>query len=709
MRAIDPDLPFLFVSGTIGEEGAIQALRHGAMDYVLKGNLARLVPAVQRAQREVELRREQRRAVQQLRDIIGTSQDWIWELDANRNLTFSSPAIEATLGRTAEEALHANIRALVPPDPCAQIEAEFNALDATRRTTRFLTQFTRPDGSRRWFESNVLAVIGASDEVAGFRGASRDVTDREEQQRRIGYLTRIVQMVSGVNSALVRVHDRDQLLQESCRIAVNVGGYVAATVSFIEPGHVLRVAVVAGRTPLTVGTCLPLGSVDPSQRSVSARAAIDGKPVFVRDIGDPMVSDLTRSLANESVQAVVALPLFVDRTVVGVLTLGAEAAGPLDERELQLLEELAANLSFALQYLERQNAVHFLSYFDPLTGLAKRTLFCERLAQSLARRVGPETRPAVVVLDLERLGVVNDSAGRHVGDGLLQRVADRLRHHVDDGGSIANLGGGSFALVLPLLGAPEQAFALLHERISRLFTKPFEIAGHSIRVSARCGIARFPEDGEEPAALLENAEAALKNAKAGGESFVPYRLQMQSCKVDLLELVQRLRVAVEERKFVLHYQPQVDIGSGRIVALESLLRWNEPGRGLVAPAQFLPVLEATQLITEVGDWVVERALADMRGWAALGLPVRVAVNVSTWQLRQRHFCRGAGADRSRHSQIGAAAGSISKSPKARCCTTRTTPSPSCRCYARPASASPSMTSVPVIPRSAGCRCCRSTR
>jgi len=169
-------LPFLFVSGTIGEEGAIQALRRGAMDYVLKTNLARLVPAVQRAQREVELRRQQQRAVQQLKDIVGTSQDWIWELDPKRRIVFSSPAVEATLGRRAQDILHADIRDLLSADQYGPIAAELDKLSAARRTGRFLTEFTAQDGTRHWFETNALAVVDAAGQLTGYRGASRDVT-----------------------------------------------------------------------------------------------------------------------------------------------------------------------------------------------------------------------------------------------------------------------------------------------------------------------------------------------------------------------------------------------------------------------------------------------------------------------------------------------------------------------------------------------------
>ena len=636
VRATNPDLPFLFVSGTIGEENAIEALRHGAMDYVLKDNLSRLVPAVTRARGEAELRREKQRAVQQLKDIVDTSLDWIWELDAQLRIVFTSPSAEATLGRPPAEVLDSSFLQHIAFAERDTIGAQFRRLNAEQRTTRFMVQAVTPDGEHRWLETNVNAVLYAEKLVVGYRGSSRDVTRREEQQQRILYLTRVLRMASGVNSALVRLRDRDQLFHETCRIAVNVGGYAAAHVSLLEPGRALRIAVGCGASAAP-GTLLALAYGERKAFCATARAVFTQEPVIVRDLIARELVEFTDTAPHSGVRAVVSLPLHVDQTVVGALTLGAGAAGLLDEREVQMLVELAANLSFALQYLDRENAVHFLSYFDPLTGLAQRTLFCERLEERLARRVGPESRDAVMVLDLERLGLINDSAGRHVGDGLLQRVADRMRRVLADPQCLAYLGAGTFAVVLPLLGSAGQELSLLQERISGLFLKAFEIDGHTIRASARYGIARYPADGENPPTLLENAEAALKGAKAAGEEFVQYRMQTHRGQEQRLALEQRLRVAIEERQFLLHYQPKIDMGSGRIVGLEGLLRWNDPGRGLVAPGEFLPILEATHLIVEVGDRVVKQAVADLRYWASMGLGIRVAVNVSTWQLRRRDF------------------------------------------------------------------------
>ena len=636
VRATDPNLPFLFVSGTIGEEKAMEALRHGAMDYVLKDNLKRLVPAVIRARGEAELRRDKQKAVQQLRDIVDTSLDWIWELDAALRIVFSSPSVEATLGRSVTEILDSSFLHHVAFTELDSVDAQMRSLDAGRRTTRFMMLAATLDGEHRWLETNVHALLDAENRVVGFRGSSRDVSRREEQQQRILYLTRVLRMASGVNGAMVRLRDRDQLLHETCRIAVNVGGYVAAHVSLLEPGQVLRIGVACGASAAP-GTVLPLADSGEDARCVTAFAVLSRAPVVVHEMTAREQVEFVQGDVQSPIRAVVSLPLLVDQTVVGALTLGVGAAGLLDEREVQMLVELAANLSFALQYLDREKAVHFLSYFDPLTGLAQRSLFCERLEQRLARGVGPESRDAVMVLDLERLGLINDSAGRHVGDGLLQRVADRMRSVLADPQCLAYLGAGMYAVVLPLLGCAEQELSLLQERISGLFLKAFEIDGHTIRASARYGIARYPEDGASPRLLLENAEAALKGAKAAGEDFVPYRMQTHRGQDQRLALEQRLRVAIEERQFLLHYQPKIDVGSGRIVGLEGLLRWNDPARGLIAPGEFLPILEATHLIVEVGDRVVKQAVEELRYWAALGLNVRVAVNVSTWQLRRRDF------------------------------------------------------------------------
>ncbi|MGH8260524.1 MAG: putative bifunctional diguanylate cyclase/phosphodiesterase, partial [Steroidobacteraceae bacterium] len=171
-----------------------------------------------------------------------------------------------------------------------------------------------------------------------------------------------------------------------------------------------------------------------------------------------------------------------------------------------------------------------------------------------------------------------------------------------------------------------------------IFGAPFQIDGRAVRVSCRVGVARFPADGEDGGTLLHKAEAALRHAKSIGERYLHYRLEMRSEISERLMLEHRLREAIDHQQFELHYQPQVNIASGRIESVEALLRWNAPGEGLVPPARFLPTLEASGLIVPVGEWVVRRAEQDLRRWQQLGLgPVRIAVNVSAMQIRRRRF------------------------------------------------------------------------
>jgi diguanylate cyclase (GGDEF)-like protein len=516
-----PEIPFIFVSGTIGEERAIEVLRHGAVDYVLKSNPARLGPAVKRALEEAASRRARRKA-----------------------------------------------------------------------------------------------------------------------EERIARLTRVLQMLSGINAAVVRIRDRTQLLEEACRIARDVGNYNSAFVALIDP-HTRIAQPVAwagvgaeGRDKVR----FPV-ETDETNETVTGRALRTGEAVVCENL---LKTDSPLAYAEQMhsihVNCVASIPLLVDNTPVGAFTVGSAQPGAVSEEELRMLQEVASNLSFALQYLHQEDAVRFLSYFDPLTGLAKRALFCERLARWLGRHAGEKPEVVVVAFDIERLGVINDSFGRHMGDRVVQFVAEGLKHHFGDNESLAHLEGGNFAAMIIGRESYEEAVRLLHDRITAAFSQPLAVGDREIAVTVKAGLARFPENGADAEALLQNAEAALHRARRSGERYLRYRREINSEVAERLALEQRLRAALQADQFVLHYQPKLSISTGEIVGAEALLRWRDPERGLVAPNVFLTVLESTGLIVEVGEWVLRRAAEDLRQWQDLGSrPMRVAVNVSPVQLRERDF------------------------------------------------------------------------
>jgi len=229
---ITPDTPFIFLSGTLGEERAIDALQRGACDYVLKTNLARLAPAVRRALNEAAIRRARQALEQQLRDIVVTSQDWIWEHDRDGRFTFCSDSIRAILGYRPEDIVGSNASQYVHPEDLAALDFAMHTLGPSQRTaTNLQARWRHRNGSYRWLERNMLVLLGEGGRVTGFRGSERDFTERRRQEKHISRLTRVLKMLSGVNSAVLRIRQRREILVEACRLATSVGGYASAIVA----------------------------------------------------------------------------------------------------------------------------------------------------------------------------------------------------------------------------------------------------------------------------------------------------------------------------------------------------------------------------------------------------------------------------------------------------------------------------------------------
>jgi diguanylate cyclase (GGDEF)-like protein len=379
-----------------------------------------------------------------------------------------------------------------------------------------------------------------------------------------------------------------------------------------------------------------------------------GSPIIDNDLAGDRASQAHYSaLISLGYLAAAALPLVIDGTTVGTLTLFSGQRGIFDGAEVGVLLELAANLSFALQFLEKDEAVQFLSNFDSLTGLAKRNLFCQRLQQLVADDAAHGGARTVVVFDVQKLGTINDSYGRDVGDRLLEKIAARLKQSTPNSDSGAYLGGGTFAMTLANAADSEDTGRLLQSAAAQLFVAPFNIDGQELRPGIRSGVALYPHDGQTAEALVQNAEAALKAAREDNEKYMMYGFVTQRPTSRSMALETRLTGALDRNELLLHYQPKIDIRSGRVEGLEALLRWHDAEQGtLVPPSIFVPLLERSGAILEVGEWVMVQAARDISNWAAAGLPtIRVAVNVSPLQLRRRDFVDrvlsaiGAGASR----------------------------------------------------------------
>jgi diguanylate cyclase (GGDEF)-like protein len=340
---------------------------------------------------------------------------------------------------------------------------------------------------------------------------------------------------------------------------------------------------------------------------------------------------------ERGINSLAALPLTVGGVPVGVLTLYAGELGFFDSEELGLLVELAGNISFGLEHIESVEKVRYLAYYDSLTGLANRTLFLERLAQYVGTASREQHQLALVIVNIERFKTINDTFGRQAGDELLKQVVGRLLELAKDPGRVARVGADHFAVVVPDLRHGENLVRALEEGSRSMDGDPYSVSGTELRISTRSGVALFPGDGDDADTLFRNAEAALKKSSSG-ERYLFYTRQMTERIAEKVALENKLRQALEKDEFVLYYQPKVDTDTRRVVSVEALIRWRSPELGLVPPLEFIPLLEETGLILQVGSWALKRASLDHRGWVEKALKApRIAVNVSPIQLRQRDF------------------------------------------------------------------------
>ncbi|MCH8050478.1 MAG: EAL domain-containing protein [Chloroflexi bacterium] len=262
----------------------------------------------------------------------------------------------------------------------------------------------------------------------------------------------------------------------------------------------------------------------------------------------------------------------------------------------------------------------------------------DRLTLALAQVRREKETLAVMFLDLDPFEAVNDTAGHTEGDRLLQSASERLWGLIREGDTVARVGGDEFAILLSGISQVEGAVAV-SKRILKDFRRPWVLDGHEFHVTTSVGIAMYPDDGEDAETLLKNADAAMCRAKEQGRyGFQLYTPAMNVAVLERIALENDLRQALEREDFVLHYQPQVNVSSGRIVGMEALLRWQHPERGLVLPMEFIPVAEETGLILPLGEWVLRTACVQNKAWQEAGLPsMRVAVNLSARQFQSREL------------------------------------------------------------------------
>lgn len=658
VHRIRPAVPFIFVADARVEPQELAALRQGALDYVPRSDRVRLLAAVRHALNEAferRVRREAERALQEseirFRLFMEHMPGAVYMKDLDGKFTYVNTVAKRMIGRPAGEILGRTLEQLYPADVAAVLAENDQRALKVRQAVEALEDTMTPDGPRT-FQSVKFPVIGVDGLPTMVGGWSVDVTQRLFEQRQIARLNRMHAVLSGINSAILRIEDRDTLLSDACRIAVTEGGFRMAWIGLADPGQhkvtpvawygaddgyldeVGRLLEASGEERQLTGWSVHVGSWD---AGVSAEAVRQSEAIVCENIEtDPRVVFKEPALAR-GFRSLVALPLNVKGKTVGTMTLFAGEARGCDADELALLGSLAENISFALDHLSKAQQLTFVSWYDPLTGLPNRALFVDRLSQMLRDDASARRGVSLLLFDLKRFREINALLGRDSGDQVLKVFATRLTSAFGRAATVGRIAGDQFAVAVSDMNISTLA-TLGDDRWDGRLVAPMLIDGTEVRAPFKLGISSRSPDGDSAELLFRQAEVALQRAKEAGDVCVFYAPEMNSLAARHLRMESLLRKAVDAKQFVLHYQVKVDLATRNTVGVEALLRWRDPERGLVPPEDFLPVLESSGLIVDVGRWAIEQAVSDMRWWHTCGLNVpRVSVNISWVEIRQADF------------------------------------------------------------------------
>jgi diguanylate cyclase (GGDEF)-like protein len=458
----------------------------------------------------------------------------------------------------------------------------------------------------------------------------------QESRRRTADLARLYHILSGINSAIVRLHDRSRLFREACRIAVEQGGYRAAWISpSAEKGGVTNDTWCHCTADAPICELPPHTPIS-TEVSAAMNRVYNGKRPVIRHRGARRMDDKLQDDIGHCSYAL--FPLIVDDKVTGVFTLFSNQEDAFNKDEMRLLLELAGDLSFALDHIRKEEQLDYLANHDSLTGLPNRNLLLERLSLQLQTAGSSDTMVALLLVDLVHFSDVNDTYGRHVGDNLLRQVGNRLSAATGNRETVARLSADRFALTLTNLADAGQVAHRLEREVLNSFSDPFKIDETEIHITVQVGLALFPSDAGTADTLYKNSEIALKRAQSKQESYLLYDPAMNERIIHSVTMEAKLRKAIEREELLVYYQPKVAAADGRISGMEALLRYADPQEGIILPSHFIPLMEETGMIIEIGNWVMRRAAEDLERWRQLNLdPPRVAVNVSPIQLRHKNF------------------------------------------------------------------------
>jgi diguanylate cyclase (GGDEF)-like protein/PAS domain S-box-containing protein len=473
----------------------------------------------------------------------------------------------------------------------------------------------------------------------------RDITERERMDASLRRANRALRVISTVNETLIHGESESKLLDLVCSALVDLGGYRMAWVGFAEHDEHKSVRPVAqrGYDPGYLDQVAVTWSDVERGHGPTGTAARTGSVQICRDIAtDPRMLAWRTEALKCGYASAISLPLSDGSRTFGVLSIYSRETDAFDDEEVALLKELAANLSFGTlthrSHLERGRAearAEHLANYDPLTELPNRIQLIAHLGEAIERARSEGDCLALMTLGVDRFSEIQEGIGIAGADDLLRKIALRLGTAATAENFTARISDEAFAIVIPQ-GNSDRAHEIA-KRIQLAMSNPFEYAGIPLDVRATSGIALYPTHGASPDALIRRSDIAIRRARAAGIEYALYSGRGETESPQRLILLAELRKSIKDNQLQLHYQPKIDVREGRISAVEALVRWPHPERGMVPPKDFIPQAEQTGLIKPITLWVLEAAWKQIIQWQRLGIEIPIAVNVSPNNLRDPAF------------------------------------------------------------------------
>ena len=568
-----------------------------------------------------------------LQALIDWVPDYLWVKDTESRFVVANRALAADSGQQASsDMIGLTDFDLHAPELAAKFRSEEREIMRTGWPKIDATEsIIDASGAGKWFSSTKVPLRNNQNEIIGLIGIARDITARKKADTLRDGQAQILEMIA-TNAPLEDVLGCLMLLVES-----QLDGIFGSVLLLDSDGQHLRhgaapslardyVAAIDGvRIGPDVGSC--------------GTAAFRRERIIVSDImQDPLWSNFRDLVGKYGYRSCWSTPVLShQREVLGVFAMYSKSVREPTEQEMKLIDFTTRIAGIAIGRKRAEEQIYFMANHDALTGLPNRALLEDRLAQAIIYAERYNRWVTVVFIDLDNFKPINDTLGHNAGDALLKIVATRLSGCLKAPDTVVRLGGDEFVVVLFDQPADIGFISQTVQRLREAITEPVELEGHRLTVTASIGVANCPRDGATAAALLANADAAMYHAKEvgrGGFQFYSPELSISARKN--LVLQQEVRDAVARSEFTLLYQPEVNLTSGKIFAVEALIRWNHPTRGMISPNEFIPLAEETGLIVSIGNWVLYEACRQNKAWQDAGLPpIAVSVNVSARQFMEK--------------------------------------------------------------------------